>query len=117
MKTVDEYLKHLTVSQRAEFERVRKLVKSMVPDAGEKISYGVPTFTYKGTYLLYFGAFKNHMSLYPAQDALVEAVPELEKFRVSKGTLRFTHENPIPDNLIKHMLQFRRDQIDANARS
>jgi uncharacterized protein YdhG (YjbR/CyaY superfamily) len=111
MPTVDDYLTTITPTQLAQYRRVRGIVKRLVPDAEETISYGVPTFKYKGTYLLYFGAFAHHMSLYPASASLMEAVPELEKFRVSKGTLRFTEKDPIPDNLIEKMVTHRLGEI------
>ena len=63
--TVDEYLNRIEPSQRKQFERVRKIVKKLVPEAEEVISYGIPTWKYRGKYLIYFAAFKNHMSIYP----------------------------------------------------
>lgn len=115
MPTVDDYLKRLTPPQEAMFFHIRELVHQVVPDAGEKISYGIPTFTYKGTYLLYFGAFKHHMSLFPATGGLLDVVPELEPFKASKGTLRFTEDKPIPDELIIKMIKHHQARIDSGA--
>lgn len=113
MPTIDEYLKNVTPSQKATIEQFRKMVKELVPEAGEKISYGIPTFTYKGTYLIYIAAFKNHMSIFPASDGMVEAIgEELGKFRVAKGTFRFTEKQPIPDRILKQIITFRKASID-----
>ncbi len=95
------------------FEHVRALVRDIVPDAGEKVSYGVPCFTHKGKYVLYFGAFKNHMSLFPASDDMVAAIPELKDFRTSKGTLQFTEAKPISDDAIKQMVLYNKTNIDT----
>lgn len=110
---MDEYLESVTAQQLKTFEHIRQLVKGIVPDVGEKISYGIPTFTYKGTYLLYWGAFKHHMSLFPASDAMLQAIPELEAFRKSKGTLQFSEDKPISDKLLKKIIQHRLDDINS----
>lgn len=108
-----EYLQNLTHGQKAEFERVRRLVKQLTPDAEELISYGVPTFKYKKRPLIYFAAFKNHMSIYPVSDDMIEEIgQELAKFRTGKGTLQFTEDNPIPDELIKKFVAHRLKNID-----
>jgi uncharacterized protein YdhG (YjbR/CyaY superfamily) len=111
MATINDYLDNVTPAQRAEFERVRGIVKQLTPDAGEKISYGIPTFTYNGTYLLYFGAFKNHMSLFPGA-ALSESVKaKLSNFKVAKGTIQYTEDYLIPGPLIKEIVRARLAQI------
>lgn len=113
MATIDEYLdKQASPSQRVVLERIRKLVKQLVPDAEEVISYGIPTFKYNRTYLLYMAAFKSHLSVFPASDEMIEAVgEELAKFRTSKGTLRFTEKNPIPEPMLKKIILFRLGSI------
>lgn len=111
MTEVDEYLKTVTPEQKAEFERIRKIVKSAVPEAEESISYGIPAFKHDNKPLLYFGAFKNHMSLFPASDHMIEVVKDLAKYRTSKGTLRFTAAEPISDALVKKIVLYRLDDI------
>lgn len=104
MSDIDEYLKNVTPTQRAELERIRKIVKKLVPETEEVISYGIPTFKHKGTYLLYFGAFKNHMSIFPGS-ALTQAVKEkLDGYKIAKGTIQFTADNPLPESIIKEIV-------------
>ena len=110
MSVIDDYLdRHASPTQRKVLESIRKLADGIVPDAEEAISYGVPVIKYKGKYVVYFAAFKDHMSIYPAPDELVSTVKELQPFKKSKGTLQFTEDNQIPDaaikKLIEHMLQ------------
>lgn len=76
------------------------------------ISYGIPTFKHKGKPLIYFGAFKDHMSIFPASDETIKAIgEELGKFRTSKGTLQFTEDRPIPEVIIKQIIKYRLDYI------
>jgi uncharacterized protein YdhG (YjbR/CyaY superfamily) len=65
MGVIDDYLEDLGDSQRAELERIRRIVLDRVPDAEEGRSYGMPAFRYKGKPLLGFAALKEHMSLFP----------------------------------------------------
>jgi uncharacterized protein YdhG (YjbR/CyaY superfamily) len=65
MSVIDNYLKEVQPSQRVELERIRRIVKGMVPDAEEVIGYGIPTLKYKGKNLIHFAAFKNHLSIFP----------------------------------------------------
>jgi uncharacterized protein YdhG (YjbR/CyaY superfamily) len=106
--TVDSYLTRITPTQKAEYERIRQIVKQAVPEATEYLGYGVPAFKFKGKPLLYFGAFQRHMSLYPASDEMIAVVGNgLDKLRTSKGTLRFTEDNPIPEPVLREIVAYR----------
>jgi uncharacterized protein YdhG (YjbR/CyaY superfamily) len=109
---VEEYLNNVDPSQRKVLEEFRKLVKQLAPEAEETISYGVPTFKLGSKPLIYYAAYKNHMSIYPASDSMVEALgDQLAEFRASKGTLRFTESNPIPKILQEQIVLFRLGNI------
>lgn len=112
MSAIDEYLKDATPLQKEALEKVRGLVKQLVPEVEEVISYAIPMFKYRGRPLLYFATFKDHMSLFPASDEMIQAVGgTLGDFRTSKGTLQFTTDKPIPEALLKKLIIFRRDTI------
>lgn len=113
MTDVEKYLENTTPTQKAFYEKVKKIVKAQIPEAEESLTYGIPTFKYKGKYVIYFGAFKTHMSIYPIfAETVKEIGPELEKFRAGKGTLRFTEENPIPEKFITALVKYRRDSLN-----
>lgn len=107
MSVIDVYFNTVTPAQKAEFERVRSLVKSVVPDAEETISYGMPAFRYKGKYLLGFAVSTGHLSLHPTPEPIAELKDKLAKYKTAKGTIRFTLEKPLPDSLIKQIIKIR----------
>lgn len=112
MSKVDEYLKNINPSQKTHYDRIRSIVMKHVPAAEVTVSYGIPTFKYKGKYVIYFAAFKNHMSVYPVSEKLVEKFGnEVERFRTGKGTLQFSEENPIPNHLIEAMVRLRVEEL------
>ena len=111
MPTINDYLDTITPEQRMHFEHLRRLVYTIAPDAVESISYGMPTFKYTNQPLLYFGAFKNHMSLFPAPGPAEKFKEKLKDYKVSKGTIQFTHDHPLPDTLIKEIISSRLSDI------
>lgn len=111
MSTVKDYLNNITPQQRDEYERVRKIVKQIAPNADESISYSMPTFKVNNKPLIYFGAFKKHMSLFPTPGPTEKFKDKLKSYKVSKGTIQFTFDNPLPDALIKDILISRLEDI------
>ncbi|HET8568128.1 MAG TPA: DUF1801 domain-containing protein [Candidatus Limnocylindria bacterium] len=102
-RTIDEYLARLPPDQRAALTKVRKTIRAAAPDAVESISYGVPTYKLGGKPLLYFGAGKAHCSIY----AVDVDMPELERFDRSKGTVRFTPDDPVPASVVTKIVKRR----------
>jgi uncharacterized protein YdhG (YjbR/CyaY superfamily) len=112
--TMDEYLDGLPAPQRAALERVRGVVAALAPEAEEGVSYGMPAFIYEGRPLLGFRAAKQHLSVFPFSPAAIASVEDrLEGFNVSKGTIRFTPETPIPDDVLADVVRARREEITS----
>jgi uncharacterized protein YdhG (YjbR/CyaY superfamily) len=114
-KSVDEYLAAAPEPGRSTLEKVRAVIRSVVPAAtSEVISYGIPTFRYKRG-LVAFAAFKDHCSFFPlGASVLDEFKEELERFRVSKGTLHFALDEPLPAALVKKIVKARVAQNEGN---
>lgn len=111
---VDAYLAALPAGQREALERVRAEVRSLVPDAVETISYAMPTFKLNGRGLLWFAGWKSHCSLYPLTDAfLAEHAEELAGYDRTRGSLHFTPDQPLPDELLRAMIRSRVEDLQA----
>jgi uncharacterized protein YdhG (YjbR/CyaY superfamily) len=106
-KTVDEYMTRVPPKFRAALELLRKTIKTAAPEAEEFISYQMPAFRQHGP-LVYFGAFKDHCSLFPASAKVRQLfAAELKLFDGGRGTLHFTPENPIPASLVRRIVEVR----------
>jgi uncharacterized protein YdhG (YjbR/CyaY superfamily) len=116
MSVIDDYLMGVTPVQKKELERVRKIVKTMVPDTEEVISYGLPTLKYKGKNLIHFAAFKDHMSVFPGGGPTELLKEKLKDFKTSKGTIQFTTENPIPEELLKEIILLCIESVEQRSR-
>jgi len=115
MSVIDDYLATTTPLHREKLNHIRSIIKALVPETEEVISYGIPTFDYKGKHLIHFAAFKDHLSLFPG--ALDEDLKkEVKDFRISKGTIQFTIEHPLPDEVIQDIITARKVAIDTGER-
>lgn len=104
---MDEYLADVPGGQRAVLEALRKTIRSAVPGAEERISYGIPIFVLKG-HLVGFGAAKRHRAFYVMSGTLIEAhAEELKGYDTSKGTIRFQPKKPLPAALVKKLVKAR----------
>lgn len=109
-QTVHEYLAEVPVPQRKKLQELRALVKKLVPEAEEVISYNMPAFKYNGI-LLYFAAHKNHIGFYPGNSSALEIFSgEAAAFKTSKGTLQLPNDDDLPVTLLKKIIQLRAEQ-------
>lgn len=109
---IDDYLEGLPPPQKAAFQHVRDVVVGAVPEVEEGTSYGMPAFLYAGRPLLGFKAAKKHLSVFPFSPAAIEAVKDrLRGFDLAKGTIRFSPERPLPDDVLADLVRLRRQEI------
>lgn len=112
--TVDEYMAELPEKEREVLSDLRKTIKATAPKAEEAISYGIPGYKYHGM-LVYFAAFKKHLSFFPGSSTIDQFGDEVKKYKTSKGTLQFTVDKPISTSLVKKIVKARMKQNEANA--
>jgi uncharacterized protein YdhG (YjbR/CyaY superfamily) len=106
--TIDEYLAGVNPNQRATLEVIRKAIHAVAPGGEECISYGIPAFRLNGHSLIFFGAWTNHCAFYPGSSTLLKKFrDDLKGFQVSKGTIRFSPDSPLPIALVKKLLKAR----------
>lgn len=107
----DEYLDQLAPEQASVLRKLRAQIIAAAPKAFEHFGYGLPGFMYNGHPLIYFGAAKAHCALYGSVPAGFDA--RLKGFAVSKGTVRFTPERPLPAALVKSIIKAKVAESDA----
>ena len=104
---VDHYIANLPVEQQIALKRVRQIIKNTVPEAVEFISYSKPAYHFHGM-IGSFAAFKNHCSFFPWNaQTIIDFADELKDFKTSAGTIQFTPDKPIPEELLQKILRYR----------
>jgi uncharacterized protein YdhG (YjbR/CyaY superfamily) len=114
---IDSYLAGLRAEQRDALEHLRAEVGRLVPDATETMSYGLPTFKLNGRALLAYAGWKEHCSIYPMSGEFLEANADVLKgYRRTKGSLHFTPDAPLPDELLADLVRRRVADLESRGR-
>jgi uncharacterized protein YdhG (YjbR/CyaY superfamily) len=104
--TVDDYIAAQSAAAQPRLRELRAIVRAAVPEATEIISYGIPTYKFRVSFVS-FGAAKRHCALYGStMDAFAE---ELRAYDTTKGTVRFPLDKPIPEELVRKLVVAKRD--------
>jgi uncharacterized protein YdhG (YjbR/CyaY superfamily) len=108
-QSADDYISTFPANVQDKLRAVRAAIREGAPDAEEGISYQMPAFRLNGRWLIYFAAFARHYSLYCPQPAgLLDAFgDELSQYGVSKSTIKFPLQEPVPVDLIRRMATHR----------
>jgi uncharacterized protein YdhG (YjbR/CyaY superfamily) len=111
-KTIDEYLAGVPEPARSTLNEIRAVIRSAAPpEATEIISYKIPAFKHKQV-LIWFAAFANHCSLFPTAAVIDQFKNDLKGYTLSKGTIQFPIDKPLPPALLKKMVKARIAQIE-----
>jgi uncharacterized protein YdhG (YjbR/CyaY superfamily) len=105
-RTIDDYIAGFPGEIQEQLQCLRAAIKAAAPAAEERISYRMPAF-YLRENLVYFAAFKDHIGFFPTSSGVAAFEAELGPYRISKGTIRFPLDRPLPLKLVAKIVKFR----------
>ena len=109
---VDEYLRAVEEPKRGTLETLRSTILEIVPEAQQVISYRVPAFRIHGQTVAGFAAFKDHLSYLPFSGSVLEQLAtELAGYTMTKSSLHFPVDRPLPTALVEKLIAVRLAQI------
>lgn len=108
--TVEEYINSFPEDMQLLLQKVRSTIKENAPEAEERISYGMPGYKTNGKPLVYFAGYKNHIGFYATPNAHTMFKGQLSKYKQGKGSVQFPINKPIPFDLIKQIVIFKRSE-------
>lgn len=106
-ETISAYLASLEKPKRAALQKLRKDIRAAAPGAVECISYGIPAFRLDGRMIVAFGASAKHCAFYPGAHPVKAHAKELARYSTSKGTIRFSADEPLPTALVRKLVKAR----------
>jgi uncharacterized protein YdhG (YjbR/CyaY superfamily) len=112
---VDSYITNSAREARAILEELRKIIKSTIPQAEEKIWYDVPFYNYHGE-LAGFAAYKKHISFGFGAGVLQDKDREMleEKgYKIGRGTMQIKFDQKVPTSAIKKILKTKANMNEA----
>ncbi len=111
-REIDRYLATLDQPKRRTLEALRSSILECVPDAEQCISYGMPAFKVEGKTVAGFAAFKNHLSYLPHSGSVLPALADdLAGYEMTKGSLHFAIDEPLPGRLVNKLVTTRLRQL------
>ena len=112
MSVIDHHLKKFSGAQLETLQHLRETILSIVPQAKETLSYGMPAFEIDGKVVAGFDGFKNHCSYFPHSGSVLEELEDFPEWcEGSKGTLKFPIGKKLPKTLVRKLISVRRRQI------
>ena len=112
---VDAYIAALPPDQRDALTALRARLKALLPDHIEVMSYAMPGFRQpgpKGKMVAGYAAFAKHLGLYPHSGSVIPKV-DCTPFRTSKSGVLFIPDRPLPDTLLRAIIDTRQTEIAA----
>lgn len=105
--TIDKYMEEFPLEVRVRMLRVLELIRAVVPEAVEMISWAMPTFKLNNKNLVHFAGHKAHLGFYPGAEAIEVFADELSSYKTSRGGIRFPYNKPLPEELIVKIVRYR----------
>ncbi len=107
---VAAYIESFTGETLKKLREIRGIVRGAIPEAREKMAYGMPTCYYKEN-VVHFAGYAEHIGFYPTPSGIAQFAPELERYKTSKGAVQFPLTEALPKELIVAIIRYRMDEI------
>lgn len=110
---IDKFFATVDEPKRSTLEEMRRRILEVVPDADQTIKYGMPAFLKDGWCFVCIAPFKNHINWSPySSNVFVQLKDELAGYAVSKGSMQFAVDKPLPKALVKKLIRVRLAEIE-----
>lgn len=113
-QAVDVYIQSFPEAVQARLNSIRQAIRSLVPEATEAMTYGIPTFKFHGN-LVHYAAFEHHIGFYPTPSGIAAFRKEISRYKNAKGSVQFPHNEELPLELILSITRFRISENLNNA--
>jgi uncharacterized protein YdhG (YjbR/CyaY superfamily) len=109
---IDAYLATVPRDRRAALQRLRRTLRTIVPEAEECLSYGIPAFRLDGKVVAGFAATKRGCSYFPFSGSTLGSLArELVGYSGTKSSLHFSPVTGLPESLVRKLVRARRAEL------
>jgi uncharacterized protein YdhG (YjbR/CyaY superfamily) len=111
--SIDQYIDSFPLETQIALNQIRSILKEVVPQSMELISYNMPAIKLKKV-LVYYAAYKNHIGFYPTSSWIKAFENDITEYKHSKGAIQFPLNEPLPLELIKKITLFRLLEVQGH---
>lgn len=115
MTPIEEYIQQAPVERQKVLHEIYDLLKNLLPDATERLAYGMPTF-YQNENVVHFAPAKKHLGFYPTPSAVSAFADKLKGYKTTKGAIQFPYDEPLPKDLITEIVLFRKAEVENKSK-
>lgn len=108
---VEKYIDGFNDETKQRLLAMRELIRSEVPESTESMSYGLVGYKLNKKPLVYFGGFTKHIGFYATPNGHEAFKEDFAKYKQGKGSVQFPLDQPLPIELIKRVVRYRKDQV------
>ena len=113
--TIDHYLEVAPEVGRRLLEQLRALCRDAAPHTAEQLKWGHPAYVHPdGVILFMFSAHKAHANFAATPSTRAAFAADLAGYRTGKGTVGLAYDAPLPESLLRRMIQFRIREHEHN---
>lgn len=105
VRNIDEYIMQQDEAIRPRLNVIRDTIRAAIPDAKEKISWGMPTY-WKGRNIIHFAVAKRHIGIYLGPETILAFEDRLKEYKTSKGAIQLPNEKELPLELIGELARW-----------
>lgn len=105
VENIDEYIQACSEEIQEKLINLRKIIMEVSPDLLEKISWGMPTFYFKGN-VIHFAAHKRHIGLYCGAEAVQFFLDRLQSYKTSNGTIQIPNDRQLDVDLVQDIVRY-----------
>jgi uncharacterized protein YdhG (YjbR/CyaY superfamily) len=109
--SIDQYLAEQPEETREKLMAIRKLLKELVPEGEECISYSMPAIR-TSKVLVYYAGCAHHIGFYPTPGPIEAYRDQLKPYHTSKGAVQFPLKQDLPLDLIRKMVLYRKNEVE-----
>jgi uncharacterized protein YdhG (YjbR/CyaY superfamily) len=111
---IDDYIASVDEPKRSTLRQLRRTIEKIIPEAEPGIAYGAPAYRVGGNVVAGFAAFKDHLSYLPHSGSVFPRMSdELTGYRWSSGALQFAVDEPLPEPIVRRLIELRVDEAEA----
>lgn len=111
--SVDAYINQFGDDIKVRLNMVREAILTEAPEVMESISYGMPTYKLHGKPLVYFAGYPKHIGFYATPNGHEAFAQEFATYKQGKGSVQFPNNQPLPLDLIKRVVRYRKKQMES----